>query len=411
MQFSLVSPKSLSPLSSLSSLSSLPVDVIRIIDESSTVQSDSFSVLEITTTKYDSIDCGGGFVVQGRGFSINVFSCGSFLTYFRTTVNIRKLFLNNKHIIVFGKNHNTNDYLFVYTLQGITLAGFPIQLFDGYQVILNGALGLGLNTVVFHVQDWKSNTHVYRYSLDGRVLNYYCLAEKLNTDELRDVVLPSFSRGPENKFRDVFLLLIDSNLNLIVVVERQFIASRHLHLPVHQERVSLFHVSTFDSTGELISTRRYGPVFSVNFRHNEISRGNARVNREFQEYDHRQSQTSGLALYHKNLVESSNIFIVRDHLCAYRETETGFELFQLNEWKSSQESWCDFWSGTTLLLDAIAMANERSMVRQHGTFKFSKRFNDEIFIDSGGFICFEVAIPETMPPFQQTSFISFKIWL
>jgi hypothetical protein len=48
-----------------------------------------------------------------------------------------------------------------------------VHLSDGYQVILNGALVLGVNTIVFQVQDWHSHTHVYRYSLDGRVVKYY----------------------------------------------------------------------------------------------------------------------------------------------------------------------------------------------------------------------------------------------
>ena len=376
---------------SLQSLSFMPVDIIRIIDKSSTVPDDRISFeVKTTTDDADQIDCSGDFVVQGREYTIRVYSRGSFSHSFGTTNNIHRLFLYNKHIIVFGKNQVDSNFLSIYTLHGNSVASFPVQLFDGYKVILNGAFD-GVNTIVYHAQDWMSNTHVYHYSLDGKVVGHYSLTERFNT------------------------IHIDSNLNLIAVLEKQTTNLRYL--PIDQSKISLFHVSTFDSTGKLMSTRRFGPVCSYNLRHNGISRGNARAYLEYSETLER--KTTGLYSYQHNLWKSSNIFIVRDHLCAYQETKTGFNLFRLNEWKLSPELWDKFWNESAEYVKGdvhnvqeivYAAENEKSLVRQHETFTLSARFFNEIFIDSSGFICFKVADHGTIQSFR-TSFTCFKIWL
>ena len=226
-------------LRSLQSLKSFPDEMLRIIDEDSTLPNDMMCFELKKPNFLYANDCKGNVVVDGDRFLIRVYFDGSELISFAPTTKIIRLFLSNNHIMVFGNDDIRNVILTIHTLCGDVVSRFPVQFFDGKK-FSNGAFDG--ERIIHHIEDF-SGTHVFQYSMDGKVVNHYCLP----------------GRFP---FKSM-----DRNLNLITVTKKTNFNENE------QADVSLFRASTYNSSGKLVSQQHYGPVKSQD-RQFFIVRGN-----------------------------------------------------------------------------------------------------------------------------------------
>jgi hypothetical protein len=340
-------------------------------------------------------ECNDNFVVQFNQGSFDVYFTGSKLISFQpiqnlTSTQIIKFFVHNIHIIVFGIDHFQRNNLSIYSICGEVVTSFPIHLFEGYKAIENGVFDG--ERVVFNIQDWISNTHVFQYSLDGRVLGHYCLTEQFH------------------------IRSIDSQMNLTTVTQQRNINK------IDDRQVSRFNVSTYDLSGNMTSSSQYGPVRSqykpVNSRYGPF----------------RGREEDAIMIDGPRRSQFRRFFVVRGSLCALEDTTTGFILSRLHPNKLSEKSFLDesfceesfldesfceesfceestqeskhqstqesFWDESThesklsdlekhqkhLRQFAQVVANERSLFQQHEefTFTFPLTPEEKIVVDPDG---------------------------